>query len=490
MQPAIMMLARTLLTTGLLLALCAGCRAPEASAPEGLVGEGGRNSEASAPDPYGLIVGGQFGDHRPFGVVCFTTWGQAPSVHRVITYGDVVDADLSGRLREAEAYNRAMVERTDYPHRDLCRPQTEADAGRGRDVSTRTAQPAREVTGPARSLHEAARRGTDAELRHFIARSPVDAPDGTGMTALGWAVARNNQTAIDTLLAAGADPLAAGDSGEGALYWAAVHGRRAVFERLLDHLPAEQAPPVKGWSRGYLMAAAQGGDLTIIRRMLAGPHETIQVAHLGAEMPIPVLTLFLKDQRGEFANDLLEDAVGYSSEGVQIDALRLALANGADPNGAKHGETPLGRIANGIDQGSPEAVRLLLEAGADPNTITRRSRPVWIAINSALLSGSRYAEGEARALRIVDLLVAAGADLDLPNEQGKPMVWTLFFPFHHSPDDMDASFVTLETLQGLKRRGVNFNAPWRGRTLLAAVEAKGEAGAEYAVWLRAVGARR
>jgi ankyrin repeat protein len=485
-----MNLARTLLMTGLILALGAGCRAPDDKPPEGLIGDGAPNGEAATPDPYGLIVGGQFGDHIPFGVVCFTPWGHAPSVRRVLAHGDMVDADLSRQLREAEAYNRVMVERADYPYRDLCRVRTEADAGRGWGVNPRTARPAREVTGPVHSLHEAARRGTDAELRQFIDRSPVNAPDGMGMTALAWAVARNNGPAIDALLAAGADPLAAGESGEPALYWAALHGRRAVFERLLGRLPTDQAPPAKGWSRDHLIAAAQGGDLTIIRRMLADPHESIQVAHLDAEMPIPVLTLFLKDQRGEFADDLLEGALGYSSDGVQIDAVRLALANGADPNRVLRGETPLGKIANGIGRGSPEAARLLLAAGADPNTLTRRSRPVWIAINGALLSGNRYSEGRARALRIVDLLVAAGADLNLSNDQGKPMVWTLFFPFHHSPDDMDASYVTLETLRDLKRRGVNFNVPWRGRTLLAAVEAKGEAGAEYAVWLRAVGARR
>lgn len=483
MQPAIMTLARTLLTTGLFLALGAGCRAPADRAPEGPV------AEVTAPDPYGLIVGGQYGSRKPFGVTCFTPWGYAPSVRDVIGHGDVMDSDLARQLNEAQAYNRAMVERADYPHRDLCRPRTEDDTGGGREMNQKTARPVREVTDPVRSLHEAARRGTEAELRQFIARSPVNAPDGTGTTALGWAVARNNGPAIDALLAARADPLAAGDWGDPALYWAAVHGRRAVFERLLDRVPADQSPRVKGWRRGYLMAAAQGGDLTIIRQMLADPHETIQATHLDAEMPIPVLTLFLKDQQGEFANDLLHDALD-TSDGAQLDAVRLALANGADPNKVRHGETPLGQVANGNRRGSPEAVRLLLAAGADPDALTRRSRPVWIAINGALLSGDRYAEGQARALRIVDLLVAAGADLDLPNEQGKPMVWTLFFPFHHSPDDMDASFVTPETLRALKQRGVDFNAPWRGRTLLAAVEAKGEAGAEYAVWLRAVGARR
>jgi ankyrin repeat protein len=485
-QPALMTLARTLLTTGLLLALGAGCRAPADRAPEGPVG----NSEASARDPYGLIVGGQMGGRNPFGVTCFTPWGYAASVRDVIGHGDVMDSDLARQLNEAQAYNRAMVERTDYPYRDLCRPRTEDDTGGGQEMNQKTDRPVREVTGPVRSLHEAARRGTEAELRQFLARSPVNAPDGTGMTALGWAVARNNGPAIDALLAAGADPLAAGDWGEPALYWAAVHGRRAVFERLLDRVPADQSPRVKGWRRNYLMAAAQGGDLTIIRRMLADPHETIQATHLDAEMPIPVLTLFLKDQQGEFADDLLHDALDSSSDGAQLDAVRLALANGADPNKVRHGETPLGQVASGNRRRSPEAVRLLLAAGADPDALTRRSRPVWIAINSALLSGARYAEGQARALRIVDLLVAAGADLNLANEQDKPMVWTLFFPFHHSPDDMDASFVTLETLQGLKRRGVDFNAPWRGRTLLAAVEAKGQAEAEYAVWLRAVGARR
>jgi hypothetical protein len=77
---------------------------------------------------------------------------------------------------------------------------------------------ARAVMRPPLSLHEAARRGTPADVQRFMGAN-LNAVDGTGMTPLAWAIVRNNSSAIMTLFDAGANPWIGSETQTSAVYF-------------------------------------------------------------------------------------------------------------------------------------------------------------------------------------------------------------------------------------------------------------------------------
>jgi hypothetical protein len=150
-----------------------------------------------------LTMVGVGGGGRPSGVTCFTPGSRAPSVLAGYFYGDVIDEAAAKFEQYATAYNRLLVDSPAYPDADICRlADTAADNDLDRNLLLR--MPAREVTRAPQSLHEAARRGTPADVQRFMG-TDLDVVDGTGMTPLAWAVARNNSQAINMLTNAGAD---------------------------------------------------------------------------------------------------------------------------------------------------------------------------------------------------------------------------------------------------------------------------------------------
>ena len=429
---------------------------------------------------FGMILTGT-GGSRPVGLACFTPTGRPPGVLAALPHGDVIDEIVMRWTAYARTYNRTLADHPAYPDPDLCLAITEAEERIG--FEAKPDRDARPVAAPVRTLHQAARRGGRRDVERLLRSADVDAPDSLAMTPLAWAVARGNRIAIEALLAAGADPWV-GNPAErtGAVYWAAALGRRAEFKRLV-RLPGR---PFKPWPALYQGAAVSSGEVAIVRHMLAEPHDPFRLEFVPSRrLPAAETLAPLLRANRPLADQLLARAADHER---RADLVRVALDHGADPDAVGAYETALGLASKGIGEESVEIVDLLLRAGADPDRVSHRARPVWNAVNSMRIERDP-GEWTARARAIFLRLVAAGARLDLPDDQGRPPISFLLFPARWDPWKLDGS-VAPELLELLVAHGMDVNAAWEGRRMLSAVEEQAGRNSPLAVTLRRLGARR
>jgi hypothetical protein len=200
------------------------------------------------------------------------------------------------------------------------------------------------------------------------------------------------------------------------------------------------------------------------------------------------MDLILRDNPS-LADPLLLRAV---EQEPRPDLVTLALAHGASPNarGQNSGDDPpLITAAHGFHAASVPIVDGLLRAGADPNIGGHWRRPLWTAVGTLHLDG-QAGEADGYATAIFLRLLAAGADINLPDNQGRPPIWTLLFPYRWDHRRLDASFVTPGLLELLVRHGLDLNARQAGERVLPLVEARAGRTSELAVTLRRLGARR
>ena len=435
---------------------------------------------AAGRGEFGMIL---TGIHSPqaIGLACFTPTGRPPRVLAELNHGDVIDGPVSRWKSYARTYNRTLVDHPACSDPDLCRAATEREERSG--FEPKPDREARRITTPIRTLHQAARRGGSQDLKRLLRSSAADEADSLGMTPLAWAVARGNAPAIDALLAAGANPWL-GDPAHrtGSVYWAAALGRGAEFKRLAS-VPGR---PFTRWPTLFQAAAVSSGTVAIVEHMLAEPHDPFRLEFLHSR-PLPAAKMFTPVL---LANRTLADQllVRAAEHERRVDLVRVALEHGADPNAVGSYETALGLASNGIGAESVTIVDLLLRAGADPNRVSHRTRPVWKAVTSMRIDGGR-GEWAARARSIFLTLVAAGARLDLPDDQGRPPISFVLFPARWGHWELDER-VPPELIELLVKHGVDVNAMWEGKRVLAAVEEQSGRDSPLAATLRRLGARR
>ena len=167
-----------------------------------------------------------------------------------------------------------------------------------------------------------------------------------------------------------------------------------------------------------LVAAAEAGDLTTLRRLLdAGAPVDLRDARrrtalLAATHANRVDAARLLIQRGADVNakdDLQDSPFLYAGAHGRLEILQLTLAAGANLRSTnRYGGTALIPAAH---HGHVETVRELLKTKIDVDNVNRLG---WMALLEAIILG----DGGAAHTEIVRLLVAKGARLQLADAQG------------------------------------------------------------------------
>ena len=311
-------------------------------------------------------------------------------------------------------------------------------------LQARTDVNARQPDG-ATALHWAAYLDDlDTADRLLGAGARPDAANELGVTPLYLACENGNATLVRRLLAAGADANAALRGGETALMTAARTGSAGAVTALLDHGADVNARETKEgqtalmWAvaqrhpavvRGLIEAGADVGARTRIR-----PVATASSPRTGAAEGVAVIDeggftpLLFAARQGDLASARLLLAAGADANDTApagTSALVVAahsghgalatwlLDEGADPNAAEAGYTPLHAA---ILRGDADLVSALLAHGADPNARLKNGSPharygkffaleMRLAGATPFFLAAKYAQAD-----IMRRLAAAGAD--------------------------------------------------------------------------------
>lgn len=402
-----------------------------------------------------------------------------------LVVSDTVPDGCEGEPRECEyqarlssygsTYNRTLVMQPGYPAPDVCRPWVSTDKVLVGEAVDRYGRPARTVRHAPLDLHDAARRGSAAEVAQHLRRTPVDERDVFGMTPLAWAVARDRSGAVRVLLKAGADPypdLERGEYRRSPLWLGLRLGRRSAVQALL----AKVEEPHLTHLFDLLMAAVEGGDPELLRAMLkferndeslTGPME----AALRADRDD--LIAILAAEGGNATATALLSAAARTGD---VEAAKTAIGRGADVHGPG---SPLGQVILGLHEGDEAILDLLLAAGADVNRTAVGNRmsgpPLRIAIQHAYRGSLKGADKLAaeRQQRIILRLAAAGA-VDRTNfAEQAPLGFIAVVGWNARNAPTPGQLVAplpYEILKALRTAGVDFNARYHGQTVATWVE--------------------
>ncbi len=355
-------------------------------------------------------------------------------------------------LQIARQYNRALVEHSDYPYRDVCRIWREGDSGLRslddgdqwyREVGTHgidatylfdDVRPG-DSERPARtnSLAMAARLGRLEDVREWIAREAdtIDVVDGFGMTPLAWAVARGHEEVVSELLGSGAQLWPPADVNSHAhsvsmpwgdpLYLAVLKNQTELMAALSE---TARKMAVSGSDQdrqpflyGTLRLAATVGDLESAQLMV----------ELGARMPLSEEHLIDSEVfRTAVIGDQSEVIEYFLSIAPQSDlsvpffvaaeygsaaTLARVLDRGADVSALNWVKYTVLDLAVMSRRDTFAKAALLLESGAD---LEPRRTDRTTLMNSVTVTRAGRLESE----RLVRLLHRWGAELDAEDGRG------------------------------------------------------------------------
>jgi ankyrin repeat protein len=174
----------------------------------------------------------------------------------------------------------------------------------------------------------------------------------------------------------------------------------------------------KAMSRAPLHAAAGQNDVTTVRKLLAEGVEIDARDGNGAT----ALLIATHGNKIEAAralidagadvnakNDIEDSPYLYAGARGHLEILKMTLAHGADLGSTnRYGGTAL---IPASERGHVETVRTLIDAGVNVDHVNKLG---WTALLEAIILGN----GGERHQRIVDLLVKAGANVNLADGEG------------------------------------------------------------------------
>jgi len=265
---------------------------------------------------------------------------------------------------------------------------------------------ARQADG-ATALHWAAHHDDVAVASMLLrAGARAGAADDSGVTPLFLACMNRSSAMVMLLLNAKADPNAALATGETALMTCARTGDAPAVRALVAH-GADVNRREPQHSQSALMWAAAGGHAEAVAALLAAGADV----HARSRAYSQTVTSEVTQRAGREALNYTvprggSTALLFAARSGDATSARLLIEAGADVNDAlPNGMTALVEAAH---SGHEEVGILLLEKGADPN-----ARGVgYTALHAAVLRSG---------LRLVQSLLAHGADPNLRMTQGTPM---------------------------------------------------------------------
>ena len=214
-----------------------------------------------------------------------------------------------------------------------------------------------------------------------------EAKDKSGNTALYWAVAAGRELSVQMLLEMGSDPTTCDEVGSDSIIRkAAFNGHAKVVHLLLLHV--RDIKRKNDWASSALAEGTKSGQETVVNMILEG--------YADPEVKRRDVAVVLGEAVWHKDTSLLQLLLGHVHIAETVDeAIQSALRRAAS-------------ISN------ESATRLLLEAGADPN-----QRPEGYR-DPIMHYAIRNSTDTSRSLRIVQLLVKAGGDIESTNSMG----WT------------------------------------------------------------------
>jgi ankyrin repeat protein len=359
----------------------------------------------------------------------------------------------SGAAPQAQDGDLRLVEAVKAHHRDTVRALLAQHA----DVNVAQGD-------GATALHWAAYHD-DLDTAALLLRAGANpgAANDYGVTPLSLACGNASAGMVHALLAAGADPTAPVASGETVLMTCARTGNVAAVTALLDYgADVTAREPVE--NQTALMWAAGNGHSAIVKVLLEYGADVKARSRVRRQVISRRLQSELKyaEAGRNIGTDAEETDVGgftpllFAARQGSVDSARLLLAEGAaindtapdgssvllvathsghgalarfllergaNPNAAAAGYTALHAA---VLTGDVEAVKALLARGARPNAqVTRATRVTRngqvLMLGEHLLGATPFAlAAKFTAVDIMRVLLAAGADAELPMKNG----WT------------------------------------------------------------------
>jgi ankyrin repeat protein len=290
-------------------------------------------------------------------------------------------------------------------------------------------------------LHCAVEMGNLAMVELLLAKgASIDAADSVGYTPLMVAILERENTVARKLLTAGAsfaelaDPKFIGEAAQNsALHCAVYVDNRDMVEALLD-LGAD--PNLQNYDGEFpVWTAAKNGYDSVLEILLdngANP-----------EFGFGSNALTTSTESENIVYKTITPLAG--SVVVQsLEAVRLLLGAGADPNAIMNSETmPINSLSIALASPNVEIIRLLIDHGADVNAVDgTKSAPIHHAMDFVAINP------DLEDFEFLELLIEAGCDVNYKDEDGLSAVSRLMIKSAEAGFELNATVLSMLVAAG------------------------------------------
>ena len=286
-------------------------------------------------------------------------------------------------------------------------------------------------------LAEAVRRQDGEAVRKLLADgAPANARGGDGFTALHWAAQRNDLEIADLLIAGGADANAADRYGVTPLALACTNASGTLVERMLRAGADANAAQTSGETA--LMTCARTGVAAAVEPLLAGGADVNAAENTHGQTALMWAaweghTGVVRTLLGHAADVDARTTTGYTAlllaaRDGHRETTQALLNAGANVNVAAEDGTSALLVA--VIRRHLEYAEFLLDHGADPNLGPGFAPLHWAAgkwdtelndLSNGVAEGNQWSVFAGLhapdRLRMVQLLIAHGADLNVQTER-------------------------------------------------------------------------